>query len=167
MTRFTRILAATAIVALSIAPAVAQKAPQAQIMLEAAKQKEMLQGDLDGAIKQYQAIVDQFGKTDRAAAARALLAMAECYQKQGDAKARSTLERIVREFGDQAVAAEARVRLTADAHDGAPTVPFASRLVCTACAGELPSVGITPDGQSYCHDYVRFLSELFVVEGLK
>ena len=26
---------------------------------------------------------------------------------------------------------------------------------------------ITPDGTSYCHDYIRFLSELFVVEGLK
>jgi Tol biopolymer transport system component len=26
---------------------------------------------------------------------------------------------------------------------------------------------VTPDGKSYCHDYVRFLSELFVVEGLK
>jgi Tol biopolymer transport system component len=26
---------------------------------------------------------------------------------------------------------------------------------------------ITPDGQSYCHDYVRVLSQLFVVEGLK
>lgn len=26
---------------------------------------------------------------------------------------------------------------------------------------------ITPDGKSYCHDYVRFLSELFIVEGLK
>jgi len=26
---------------------------------------------------------------------------------------------------------------------------------------------ITPDGKSYCHDYVRILSELFVVEGLK
>ena len=26
---------------------------------------------------------------------------------------------------------------------------------------------ITPDGKSYCHDYVRLLSELFVVEGLK
>jgi Tol biopolymer transport system component len=26
---------------------------------------------------------------------------------------------------------------------------------------------ITPDGTSYCHDYVRVLSELFVVEGLK
>ena len=26
---------------------------------------------------------------------------------------------------------------------------------------------VTPDGKSYCHDYVRVLSELFVVEGLK
>jgi hypothetical protein len=26
---------------------------------------------------------------------------------------------------------------------------------------------ITPDGKTYCHDYVRILSELFVVEGLK
>jgi Tol biopolymer transport system component len=26
---------------------------------------------------------------------------------------------------------------------------------------------ITPDGKSYCHDYVRILSELFLVEGLK
>jgi Tol biopolymer transport system component len=26
---------------------------------------------------------------------------------------------------------------------------------------------ITPDGNAYCHDYVRFLSELFIVEGLK
>ena len=26
---------------------------------------------------------------------------------------------------------------------------------------------VTPDGRSYCHDYVRILSDLFVVEGLK
>jgi hypothetical protein len=26
---------------------------------------------------------------------------------------------------------------------------------------------VTPGGKAYCHDYVRFLSELFVVEGLK
>ena len=26
---------------------------------------------------------------------------------------------------------------------------------------------ITPDGKAYCHDYVRFLSQLFIVEGLK
>ncbi len=26
---------------------------------------------------------------------------------------------------------------------------------------------VTPDGKGYCHDYIRSLSELFVVEGLK
>ncbi len=26
---------------------------------------------------------------------------------------------------------------------------------------------VTPDGKAYCHDYVRVLSELFIVEGLK
>ena len=26
---------------------------------------------------------------------------------------------------------------------------------------------VTPDGNAYCHDYIRFLSELFIVEGLK
>ena len=26
---------------------------------------------------------------------------------------------------------------------------------------------VTPDGKAYCHDYLRFLSELFVVEGLR
>jgi hypothetical protein len=26
---------------------------------------------------------------------------------------------------------------------------------------------VTPDGKAYCHDYVRFLSDLFIVEGLK
>ena len=26
---------------------------------------------------------------------------------------------------------------------------------------------ITPDGKAYCHDYVRFISQLFIVEGLK
>ena len=31
----------------------------------------------------------------------------------------------------------------------------------------IPRVLITPDGTSYCHDYIRILSELFIVEGLK
>ena len=26
---------------------------------------------------------------------------------------------------------------------------------------------VTPDGNAYCHDYVRILSELLIVEGLK
>ena len=30
-----------------------------------------------------------------------------------------------------------------------------------------PPPFVTPDGSAYCHDYVRLLSELFIVEGLK
>jgi hypothetical protein len=31
----------------------------------------------------------------------------------------------------------------------------------------ITNIVVTPDGKAYCHDYVRFLSELFVVEGLR
>jgi eukaryotic-like serine/threonine-protein kinase len=31
----------------------------------------------------------------------------------------------------------------------------------------IPRILITPDGKSYCHDYVRWLSQLFIVEGLR
>ncbi len=31
----------------------------------------------------------------------------------------------------------------------------------------IASILVTPDGNAYCHDYVRLLSELFIVEGLK
>jgi eukaryotic-like serine/threonine-protein kinase len=31
----------------------------------------------------------------------------------------------------------------------------------------IPRILITPDGKSYCHDYLRWLSQLFIVEGLR
>jgi hypothetical protein len=31
----------------------------------------------------------------------------------------------------------------------------------------ISTILVTPDGNAYCHDYVRILSELFIVEGLK
>lgn len=45
-------------------------------------------------------IVDTF-KTDRAVVATALVRMAECYQKLGDAESRKIYERVAREFADQ------------------------------------------------------------------
>jgi hypothetical protein len=32
---------------------------------------------------------------------------------------------------------------------------------------DMPRVLVTPDGKSYCHDYLRWLSQLFVVDGLQ
>ena len=53
---------------------------------------------LKGAIEQYRQIA-QTG--DRTVAVRALIRLAECHQKLGDAEARNIYERIVREFADQ------------------------------------------------------------------
>jgi len=84
----------------------------AETMLEGARRLEVVDGDLKGAIKRYQAVVDRFSRTDRSAAARALLLMAEAYQTMGDAEAQQVYERLLRDFGDQKeAAAEARARL--------------------------------------------------------
>ena len=81
-------------------------------MLEAAKQKELVEGNLPAAIRQYQAIVDKYQRTDRAVAADALVAMAACYRKQGDAQATRILESVVRDYPEQkAAVALAQARL--------------------------------------------------------
>lgn len=114
-----------------------QPAPaSASVLLEAANQKVALEGDARGAIKIYQDVVARFAKTDRAAAATAMLKMAECYEKIGDPQASKVFEQVVSEYADQATtAAAARARLTG----GMP------RLLCEECAD--PEGSISPDGR--------------------
>src|SRR5262245_53915982 len=76
------------------------KDDRAQVALQAAIKTETVDGDLKGAIRQYGEIVAKH-KTDRAVAATALVHMAECYRKQGDAEAQRIYERVVREYADQ------------------------------------------------------------------
>ena len=85
----------------AIALAMAQKPDPAQVLLEAAKKKEVVDGDLKAAIKQYGDIVAKYGKSDRAASATALVRMAECHTKLGDTDARKIYERVVRDYSDQ------------------------------------------------------------------
>ena len=56
-------------------------------LFQQALMKERSQGDLKGAIDIYQRIVKEFG-SDRRLAARALLEMARCQEKQGGEQAR-------------------------------------------------------------------------------
>src|SRR5262249_5785135 len=95
-------------IALSLAAALAaQTSPD--VALRAAMETETVKGGLKGAIEHYNKIAQ--GK-DRALAAKALVRMAQCYQKLGDAEASRIYERVVREFADQKEAAtEARARL--------------------------------------------------------
>ena len=74
---------------------------QQEVDLQAAIRKETVDGDLNAAIKQFAAIVTKYGKTDRAVTAMALVHMAECHQKMGDAEARRIYEQVVKEYGDQ------------------------------------------------------------------
>jgi Tol biopolymer transport system component len=91
----------------------AQKPETAPAMMEAAKQKAIVEGDLAGATKLYQAIVDRFAKTDRAAAAAALLEIAAIHQQTGnDSQSKLTLTQIVGQYADQRdVASVAQARL--------------------------------------------------------
>lgn len=86
---------------------------KADVALRAAMETETVKGDLKGAVAQYQAIARG---PDRAIVAKALIRMAECYAKLGDAQARTIYERIVREFPDreeEVVLARARLGGTA------------------------------------------------------
>jgi tetratricopeptide (TPR) repeat protein len=111
--------------------AASQKAPQqAEILFESAKQKEVVEGKLQEAIQLYQRIVQDFA-ANRPVAAKALLRMGQCYEKLGQADARTAYERLVRDFGDQTeTAAEARGRLAALAGPAATRrTELAARLV--------------------------------------
>src|SRR5687768_2829965 len=91
---------------------IAAAAPRAQDvdkLFKAAMNTELVDGNLQAAIEQYKKVV-QTGS--RALAAQALLRMAECYQKLGDAESRKVYERLVRDYSDQKEsAAIARARL--------------------------------------------------------
>jgi len=83
------------------------------VALRAAQETETIKGDLKAAIEQYHALAKS---PDRAVAAEALVRMAGCHQKLGNAEARAIYERVVREYADQAEA----VRLARTALTGLP-----------------------------------------------
>jgi Tol biopolymer transport system component len=90
-------------------PLQAQTGRTADVQFKAAEHKEQIEGDLKGAIEQYKKIAQS---KDRAIAVQALIRMAECYQKLGDAESRKIYEQVVQDFADQKDAvAVARARL--------------------------------------------------------
>lgn len=102
-----------ALVLTSAASAQQKARVDVDVQLKAAMQKELVDGDLKGAIAMYEKIVADAGG-NRAVAAKALLAIGQCYEKLGDTEARKAYDRLVREYADQGeVTATARARLAA------------------------------------------------------
>ena len=109
-------LAALALALCLAAPvALAQQQQEADVLLQEALHKEMVDGDLEEAISLYQKIVNNFSDIGRAVAARALVQMGKSYEKLGVhlvAEARQAYEQVVRDYADQPkMVAEARSRL--------------------------------------------------------
>ena len=106
------------VIAVSAVSATVRAQARPDVALRAAIELEETKGDIKSAIEQYRKLTD--GR-DRAVAAKALLRLAEAYQKLGDAQAKTIYERLVRDFGDQAEArAEAQARLQTLASSAAP-----------------------------------------------
>lgn len=115
-------LAAMALLVITAAPLVAQRAAitndDADVMLQAAMHKEQVEGRLPEAIEAYRVVVAKAG-SNKGVAAKALLQLAGAYEKLGRPEARATYQAIVRTYPDQpAVVEAARARLAAGATSG-------------------------------------------------
>jgi Tol biopolymer transport system component len=107
------IAAVIALILLTALSAIQVSAQSGYDLFQKALAAERADGNLRQAIQLYERVVKDAGR-DRALAARALIRMAECYQRLGDSQARHLYERVVREFGDQGEsAAAARTHLQA------------------------------------------------------
>ncbi|MDA2925544.1 LpqB family beta-propeller domain-containing protein, partial [Acidobacteria bacterium AH-259-L09] len=94
-------------------PAAVQNESEAEAALQAAMNKDFVDGDLEAAIQQYKKILTDY-TGNRRVSAKALLQMGQCYERLGSAEARKAYERIVREFPDQSEPVNrARARLAA------------------------------------------------------
>src|SRR6476661_8481446 len=113
-TRVGRFLAVTIVAGLLATPfAIGQKDDQAEVLIQAAHQKQLVEGQLEQAIQLYKRIVQEHAG-NHSMAAQALLEMGQCYEKLGNTEARKAYERLLRDYGDQnEAAAQARARLAA------------------------------------------------------
>lgn len=114
---------------------------QADVTLQRAIRAETLEGNLKGAIALYEKAIAE-AKSDRANAAKALIRMAECQEKLGQAEARRSYERVVKEYADQKDAVQvARAKLSGGATARTPH----ARLVLDEARDLVGTV--TPDGR--------------------
>lgn len=98
MTRITTMAAALVLATILCVPARPGAQAGADVALRAAMETETVKGDLKAAIEQYRSLAKN---PDRAIVAQALVRMAGCHQKLGNAQAKAIYEQVVRDFADQ------------------------------------------------------------------
>jgi Tol biopolymer transport system component len=122
----------------------AQQKQTAAVQLQSAINREIVAGDLKGAIEQYKKIVAA-NRGDHAIAARALVQLGQCYEKLGDAEARKAYDQVLRDYPDQKELADtARMRM-AKLRGAGPVPQPATRLLWASKKADEGS--ISPDGR--------------------
>lgn len=127
-------------------PALAQANDQAEILLEAARKAEVLEGNLDAAIEQYKEVVASYS-SNHAVAAEALVRMGQCYEKLGQSGAQDAYQQVIEDYPDQQPEVElARQRLAvlAKALAEATGEPTFSQIRVASRLAWLPQ--LSPDG---------------------
>jgi Tol biopolymer transport system component len=133
----------------ALLPAPVRSQDKAEVALRAAMEKESVEGNLKAAIEEYRKLAQNSNKS---VAARALVRLGECYEKQGSVEARKTYEQVLSKFGDQPeAAAQARARLAA-LGSGRQAGQLSTRLVSSSMKWDVNS--ISPDGRyASCTDW--------------
>ena len=154
----TRTLMALAILSVLLLPTStpAQDTDAAAVALQRAIRVELVDGDLQAAIAQYEEIVTRFA-AERTVAATALQRLGESYEKLGDPKARTVYERVLRDYADQAVpVAAVRARLSVLEVEQSPTPPAMTVREVMRSADEAqpitdPSFDVSGDGRRFVY----------------
>ena len=103
-----RFLTVLGIAVFAATTSLAQTSRSADVQYKAAQYKEQVEGDLKGAITEYEKVVSG---PDRALAAQALLQMADIHEKLGTGEADRVYQRLIRDFSEQTSSvAEARTK---------------------------------------------------------
>jgi Tol biopolymer transport system component len=145
---FCRIVTVLSLSLLTLAPGAFGQG-RAEDIFQQALRMERVSGDLEEAIRLYQQVVET---GDRPFGARALVRIAESYEKLGQQGAQDAYNRILQDFGDQSEqVALARERLAAlerpQAETGAKTIT--TRRIWSGLDADIQDP--TPDGKYFVH----------------
>ena len=113
----------------------------AGVRLEAGIAKEEVDGDLKSAVDIYQKIAGD-ATAPRDMRAKALLRLAGCYEKLGR-QARQLYEKIVRDYGDQPAASQARTRLAVLKQQEHPATPTTMAVRKIELSEDMTDVGVS------------------------
>jgi Tol biopolymer transport system component len=125
----------------------AQDNRQAEAALQRAMNKEFIDGNIEGAIKDYKEIASTY-KSNSVIAAKALLRLGQAYERLGDTEAQKAYYRLINDYRDQReTVAEAQVRLAAIAPSPSKDVPAFKGLERLVTNSTFDWEAITPDGR--------------------